>query len=71
MLVAVLLRSRGRLFLPSIDMCQVVTDNEVEIRYVIPTHARGETNHFCHLRLDYLAANSLNIGLLCSASRSS
>ena len=32
----------------------IVTDNEVEIRYVIPTHARGETTHFCHLRLDYL-----------------
>jgi site-specific DNA recombinase len=31
----------------------IVTDNEVEIRYVIPTHARGETTRFCHLRLDY------------------
>jgi site-specific DNA recombinase len=31
----------------------IVTDDEVEIRYVIPTHARGETTHFCHLRLDY------------------
>jgi hypothetical protein len=30
-----------------------VTDEEVEIRYVIPTHARGETTRFCHLRLDY------------------
>ncbi|MBD1910740.1 MULTISPECIES: recombinase family protein [unclassified Leptolyngbya] len=31
----------------------IVTGNEVEIRYVMPTHARGETTHFCHLRLDY------------------
>jgi site-specific DNA recombinase len=33
----------------------IVTGDEVEIRYVIPTPARGETTHFCHLRLDYLA----------------
>jgi len=31
----------------------VVTDEEVEIRYVIPTSARGEQSRFCHLRLDY------------------
>jgi site-specific DNA recombinase len=31
----------------------VVTDEEVEIRYVIPTSPKGETLRFCHLRLDY------------------
>ncbi|MGI8854622.1 MAG: recombinase zinc beta ribbon domain-containing protein, partial [Thermomicrobiales bacterium] len=31
----------------------VVTDEEVEIRYVIPTSPRGEQSRFCHLRLDY------------------
>jgi site-specific DNA recombinase len=31
----------------------VVTGEEVEIRYVIPTSSKGETIRFCHLRLDY------------------
>ncbi len=31
----------------------VVTGEEVEIRYVIPTSSKGETTRFCHLRLDY------------------
>jgi site-specific DNA recombinase len=31
----------------------VVTDEEVEIRYVIPTSPRSEQLRFCHLRLDY------------------
>jgi site-specific DNA recombinase len=31
----------------------VVTNDEVEIRYVIPTSPRGEHERFCHLRLDY------------------
>ena len=31
----------------------VVTHEEVEIRYVIPTSSRGERFRFCHLRLDY------------------
>ncbi len=31
----------------------VVTGEEVEIRYVIPTSPKGETFRFCHLRLDY------------------
>jgi site-specific DNA recombinase len=31
----------------------VVTDDEVEIRYVVPTSSRGEHTRFCHLRLDY------------------
>jgi site-specific DNA recombinase len=31
----------------------VVTDGEVEIRYVIPTAPGSEQIRFCHLRLDY------------------
>ena len=31
----------------------VVTGEEVEIRYVIPTSSKSETIRFCHLRLDY------------------
>ena len=31
----------------------VVTEEEVEIRYVIPTSSRSEYVRFCHLRLDY------------------
>jgi site-specific DNA recombinase len=31
----------------------VVTNAEVEIRYVIPTHPRSEHIRFCHLRKDY------------------
>lgn len=30
----------------------VVTGEEVEVRYVIPTFPKGETIRFCHLRLD-------------------
>jgi site-specific DNA recombinase len=31
----------------------VVTNEEVEIRYVMPTSAQGARQPFCHLRLDY------------------
>lgn len=31
----------------------IVTNDEVEIRYVIPTSRNSEQVHFCHLRLDY------------------
>lgn len=31
----------------------VVTHEEVEIRYVIPTSPKGEQSRFCHLRIDY------------------
>jgi len=31
----------------------VVTDDEVEIRYVIPTTPENEYVRFCHLRTDY------------------
>ena len=32
----------------------IVTDEEVEIRYVIPTEPSSEHVRFCHLRSDYL-----------------
>jgi site-specific DNA recombinase len=32
----------------------VVTDEEVEIRYVVPTSLEGPHHPFCHLRTDYL-----------------
>ena len=32
----------------------VVTDKEVEIRYVVPTSPDGPHHPFCHLRTDYL-----------------
>src|SRR3954454_4556478 len=32
----------------------IVTDGEVEIRYVMPTDRASEQVRFCHLRLDYL-----------------
>jgi site-specific DNA recombinase len=31
----------------------VVTHEQVEIRYVIPTSPKGEQSRFCHLRIDY------------------
>jgi site-specific DNA recombinase len=33
--------------------CVIVTDGQVEIRYVVPTGPAGETTAFCHLRKDY------------------
>src|SRR5947209_16701306 len=33
----------------------IVTNGEVEIRYVIPTSPAGETDRFCHLRSDHRA----------------
>ena len=35
-----------------VDRVLVIND-QVEIRYVVPTHPRGETTRFCHLRKDY------------------
>jgi hypothetical protein len=32
----------------------IVADEEVEIRYVIPTSPNGPYQPFCHLRTDYL-----------------
>jgi len=37
----------------------VVTDEQVEIRYVIPTSPAGEKMRFCHLRSDYFRAPDL------------
>ena len=31
----------------------VVTDGEIEVRYVVPTHPSSEQVRFCHLRKDY------------------
>jgi hypothetical protein len=39
----------------------IVTNGDVEIRYVIPTSKSGEHTRFCHLRLDYLTAKSARI----------
>jgi hypothetical protein len=41
--------------------CVVVTDERVEIRYVIPTGPAGEGVPFCHLRLDYLNPPALPV----------
>jgi site-specific DNA recombinase len=41
----------------------IVTDGQVEIRYVIPTGPKGETTPFCHLRLDYLNFPALLVRL--------
>jgi site-specific DNA recombinase len=40
----------------------IVTRNEVEIRYVIPTNPRGENTRFCHLRIDYFNPKPFGIG---------
>ena len=32
----------------------IINDEQVEIRYVIPTSPQGEVSRFCHLRIDYL-----------------
>ncbi|MDP9457398.1 MAG: hypothetical protein M3Q49_15785, partial [Actinomycetota bacterium] len=32
----------------------IVTDGDVEIRYVVPTSPEGPHYPFCHLRKDYL-----------------
>jgi site-specific DNA recombinase len=39
----------------------IVTDGQVEIRYVVPTGSKGESTPFCHLRLDYLCRPPLPI----------
>src|SRR6266567_1982292 len=41
----------------------VVTEEEVEIRYVIPTSSRSEYVRFCHLRLDYFNVPAASIQL--------
>ena len=39
----------------------VVTNDEVEIRYVIPTRPAGEHTRFCHLRKDYFDAPATRV----------
>jgi site-specific DNA recombinase len=39
----------------------VVTEDEVEIRYVVPLSPEGELGRFCHLRKDYLDTVALAI----------
>ncbi len=39
----------------------IVTDEEVEIRYVIPTNSSSEQVRFCHLRSDYLRDPSAHL----------
>jgi hypothetical protein len=36
----------------------IITEEEVDVRYVIPTSASGEHARFCHLRTNYLPANA-------------
>jgi hypothetical protein len=36
----------------------IVTDSDIEIRYVVPPHPRAEQTRFCHLRLTYRAGSS-------------
>ena len=40
----------------------VVTDGQVEIRYVIPTTDHSTTTRFCHLRTDYFDPVALPVG---------
>ena len=40
----------------------IVTDGEVEIRYVIPIGPAGQAAPACHLRSDYLAADAVAFG---------
>ena len=41
----------------------IVTADQVEIRYVVPTGPKGETTPFCHLRLDYLDEPTQRVAL--------
>jgi hypothetical protein len=41
----------------------IVSDGQVEIRYVVPTGPKGETTPFCHLRLDYFNRPTLAVTL--------
>jgi len=40
----------------------VVTDGQVEIRYVIPTSDHSTKTRFCHLRTDYFQVEPADIG---------
>jgi len=45
----------------------VVTDGQVEIRYVVPTTPGSTRTQFCHLRTDYFHVVALPIGGLVKA----
>jgi hypothetical protein len=40
----------------------VVTDGQVEIRYVIPTTPGSTKTRFCHLRTDYFQVEPADVG---------
>jgi len=42
----------------------IVSDGQVEIRYVVPTGPKGETVPFCHLRLDYFYGFLVSLWLM-------
>ena len=48
----------------------IVTDAEVEIRYVLPTNPESEHVHFCQLRKDYFDAPTLTVAALVMADLS-
>jgi site-specific DNA recombinase len=41
--------------------CVIVTDGQVEIRYILPTGPAGESTAFCHLRKDYFDLPAIGI----------
>jgi site-specific DNA recombinase len=43
----------------------IVDDDQVEIRYVIPTNEAAETTRFCHLRTDYFDPHSDAVSAQC------
>jgi site-specific DNA recombinase len=47
----------------------VVTDGQVEIRYVIPTTDHSTTTRFCHLRTDYFDLVALAVALAVKGRR--
>ena len=47
----------------------IVTDEEVEIRYVVPTSPEGPHQPFCHLRTDYLEGLQMLYGLFYAQSK--
>ncbi len=46
----------------------IVTMDEVEIRYVIPTSPQSERIRFCHLHTDYFVTEGLVVGLRASSA---
>ncbi len=44
----------------------VITNDQVEIRYVIPTSKKGEQTRFCHLRKDYFNVHAFQVIFQCA-----